>query len=57
MAVRWMRLGMYFSGIADPGAAVFRSVCVDTLAITSRPRNPDPVVFARHRCEVADDHS
>ena len=55
LAVRWMKLGMYFSGIADPGAAIFRCVCVDTLALTSGPRNPDPVVLARHRCEVAND--
>ena len=35
MAVRGIRLGMHFSRIADPGAAIFYRIGVDTLAITS----------------------
>src|SRR5207247_10851149 len=35
-------------------AAIFRCVCVDTLAITARPRHPDAVAFARHWRKVAD---
>ena len=57
MAVGRVRYGMYFSSISNPAAAIIRCVCVDALAIPSGPWNPDPVVFARHWREIANDHS
>src|SRR6266850_3606375 len=50
-----MRLGMNFSSIADPAAAIFRRVGVEALAIAPRSRHPDAVIFAWHRREIADD--
>src|SRR6516162_6163291 len=55
-AMRRMSIGVDFAGIADSAAAVLQGVGINALAIASGPRNPNTVVFPRHRGEVADDH-
>src|SRR5262252_10153878 len=56
VTVHRINFAMHLSGIADPAAPVFHRVRIDPLSVPPGPRYADPIILARHRREVADDH-
>src|SRR5689334_15390079 len=53
VAMHRMRFGMDLPSVADPTAAIFHCVRVDTLAIAPGARHPNAIIFARHWRKVA----
>ena len=55
MTVHRVRLGMDFSGIADPAAGILQCIGIDAFAIAPGLRDSDAIILARYWREVAGD--